>query len=441
MSDFSFIQQHNINNRPIQLPWADMDISKGDFLQDNYLETSMMISLFSDAPASTDELNRFNEDQLNKSRNRGWYGSSFADLEYGSKLWLLEREKRTQGTLNLAQQYCEEALQWLINDGIAKKITVECSWSFDILIIIIEVERQHDENVVKQFSYVWQNLIEGDVGPYNILWKQFSNNIQLGVYNPDTEPVDDVGYICNNGSLVKAYNAGLTFKSDTNPPFVRQCNDGESTWPPTDEAHLVGMPLTDFDETDCATVEVGDFNWTAKQYGIIGHTGSIVGGKYRSTVSDGTHSLIYYNPVLNLSTGSLETTVERLITSNFFNAVGIVVHVNTITYGVHHVSAGAGVYRLAVTKEGATQWSVLTGSTVTFIGKITWDGSDIRCYIDGTERFSEANTGSSNLIVPADVNPNIAGNISVDFSNTSVRDAAVSGNLIHRDIAGKSCTA
>jgi len=261
MSDFSFVQ-NNINQ--VQLPWADIALKDGDFLQDNFLETSMMVSLFSDGPVSTDELNRFNEDVLNKTRNRGWFGSSYANLEYGSKLWLLEREKRTDGTLNLAQQYCEESLQWIITEGIAREINVECSWYTDILVIVIEVVRAFDENIIKQYSYVWDNLLApNDLSDYNVLWKRFDNNINVGIFSPINQPVDDVGYMCIDGSLVKAYNAGLTHKKPFNyPTFFRQCNDGVTTWPPTDKAHLVGMPYSDnFDGNNCDSGIIGDTNW------------------------------------------------------------------------------------------------------------------------------------------------------------------------------------
>ncbi len=441
MSDFSFVQ-HGIDNTPqIQLPWSDIAIFRGDFYQNDFLETSMMISLFSDAPASTDELNRFNDDQLNKAHNRGWFGSTYtAGIEYGSKLWLLERERRNQETLNLAEQYCKESLKWLINDGIASEINVQCYWNYDVLVIVVEVIREFDENVVKQFSYVWANVLEGITMPHNHLWKRFSDDMPLGVYSNAMQPIDDVGYICNKGTIVKAYNAGATYKTETNPPFIRQCNDEETTWPPTDQAHLVGMPFKDFDNSPCASTEVNDFNWVKRQYGKYGYYGVITGGKYRIDVSDGTQSGTYLDPFVSIPAGSIEVDIDRLITSNFFNTVGLVVHIGSTAYSCRHVSAGGGLYRLGVTKDGATQWSIAASSTLSFTTKITWDGAFVRCYIDGVKRFEEANTGLSDLVAPTDVNPNNnVGAILADFSNFSFRDAPTGGNLVHRDLEGQSC--
>jgi len=324
MSDFSFVQR-NIHN-DIQYPWADMDIEKGDFKQSDFLESAINQSIGDYAPANTDEIDRFNGDQLLKARNRGWYGSSYADGEYGSKLWLLEHEKKTDGTLKIAKQYVEESLQWIINDGIASEINVSTSWYLDILVINIEVVREHDENIIKQYSYVWEETTE--LIPENTLWKRFSDNVIIGSFGPKYRPIDDLGYVCYKGILTKAYNSGLTFRRETNPNFVRQCNDEETPWPPTAEAHLVGMALRDFDGSNCASVEVIDDNWNRKQYGDYGYYGAIVGNKYRLYVDDGTQSGIYLNPFVTIQQGSVKVDIDRLITSDFLNTVGLVVQVS-----------------------------------------------------------------------------------------------------------------
>lgn len=58
----------------------------------------------------------------------GWWGDSFADEDgdrWGSKLWLLFRSKMTPDILKLAEQYASDALQWMIDDGIASRVEVE----------------------------------------------------------------------------------------------------------------------------------------------------------------------------------------------------------------------------------------------------------------------------------------------------------------------------
>jgi phage gp46-like protein len=51
-------------------------------------------------------------------------GSFFQNPEVGSRLHLLKRAKNTEKTAALAEEYCKEALQWLIDTGRAKKIEV-----------------------------------------------------------------------------------------------------------------------------------------------------------------------------------------------------------------------------------------------------------------------------------------------------------------------------
>lgn len=55
----------------------------------------------------------------------GWWGDSYADEDgdqWGSKLWLLFRSKTTPDVLKLAEQYAKDALQWMIDDGIASRV-------------------------------------------------------------------------------------------------------------------------------------------------------------------------------------------------------------------------------------------------------------------------------------------------------------------------------
>jgi phage gp46-like protein len=51
-------------------------------------------------------------------------GSFFADTSFGSRLHLLQRAKNTDTTMQLAIDYCKEALQWMIDAGKASLINV-----------------------------------------------------------------------------------------------------------------------------------------------------------------------------------------------------------------------------------------------------------------------------------------------------------------------------
>lgn len=97
----------------------DLKLSDYDLELDKTLETCVTISLFTDK--------RIKDDQLSYGLDskRGWWGDMFSEIdndEIGSRLWLLERSKRSLETLRLGEDYCKEALQWLIDDGIASKV-------------------------------------------------------------------------------------------------------------------------------------------------------------------------------------------------------------------------------------------------------------------------------------------------------------------------------
>jgi phage gp46-like protein len=51
-------------------------------------------------------------------------GSWFQNPEFGSRLHLLQRAKNTEKTAALAEEYCKEALEWLIDTGRATRIDV-----------------------------------------------------------------------------------------------------------------------------------------------------------------------------------------------------------------------------------------------------------------------------------------------------------------------------
>ena len=60
---------------------------------------------------------------------RGWWADAYGIEPIGSRLWQLERAKRTSQTLLQARDYCTEALAWLQRDGIASSVSVLTFWA------------------------------------------------------------------------------------------------------------------------------------------------------------------------------------------------------------------------------------------------------------------------------------------------------------------------
>lgn len=85
------------------------------------LVRAVLVSLFTWRRAQPD-------DALPAADRFGWWGDSFATVpgdRIGSRLWLLSRAKLLPETVAQAKEYAQEALQWLVDDGVAAKVEVE----------------------------------------------------------------------------------------------------------------------------------------------------------------------------------------------------------------------------------------------------------------------------------------------------------------------------
>ena len=84
------------------------------------LVRAVIISLFTWRRANADDV-------LPGSERMGWWGDTFSTVpndRIGSRLWLLSREKLTARTVLRARRYAEEALAWLVKDGVAARVEV-----------------------------------------------------------------------------------------------------------------------------------------------------------------------------------------------------------------------------------------------------------------------------------------------------------------------------
>lgn len=84
------------------------------------LVRAVIVSLFTWRRANPD-------DDLPGDLKQGWWGDSFppvANDRIGSRLWLLSRSKMLPETVIRAREYAEEALAWLVEDGVAARVDV-----------------------------------------------------------------------------------------------------------------------------------------------------------------------------------------------------------------------------------------------------------------------------------------------------------------------------
>lgn len=134
---------------------GDLLLGNGQLATDEGLRTAILISLFTDARAADDE-------QLPEAGGdrRGWWGDTLAKdaapdagtardrNRIGSLLWLLSRSKITAAVQRQAKQSCEDALAWLVRDGIASAVRVVIGVQLrpgqsaaDLMTIMVEIDR------------------------------------------------------------------------------------------------------------------------------------------------------------------------------------------------------------------------------------------------------------------------------------------------------------
>lgn len=104
----------------------DWSIAGGDLLADDGLDTAVAISLWTDRLADADDVL-----PDGSGDRRGWWGDAYlAPLangqpdRIGSRLWLLARALQSLEAARQAQAYVQEALRWLVDDGVAAGVTV-----------------------------------------------------------------------------------------------------------------------------------------------------------------------------------------------------------------------------------------------------------------------------------------------------------------------------
>lgn len=103
-----------------------IDYAMNGFLlaADDGLATAVIISLWTDRQANADDALPAGTDR------RGWWGDELSATpgdKIGSRLWLNDSAKQLASVLVQDRTYAIEALQWLIDDGVASAVDVVAS--------------------------------------------------------------------------------------------------------------------------------------------------------------------------------------------------------------------------------------------------------------------------------------------------------------------------
>jgi phage gp46-like protein len=136
---------------------GDWQMSGSQLASGGDLVTAVLISVFSDRLANTDDV------IVDGSNDpRGWWGDMGASYPVGSRIWLLSRAKKTADILLKAKDYLAEALQWLIDDGVVVKFDITTEWGEpNALYASVVAWRSDGSKVAQRFQWVWSSLLPG----------------------------------------------------------------------------------------------------------------------------------------------------------------------------------------------------------------------------------------------------------------------------------------
>lgn len=117
------------------------------------LVRAVIVSLFTWRRANPD-------DELPGSDLQGWWGDTYAPVagdRIGSRLWLLWRTTVTPEVMRRAKEYATEALQWLLDDGVATSVQVDVArLGLHGLVLTCVVTRADTGQAVSlRFNDVW----------------------------------------------------------------------------------------------------------------------------------------------------------------------------------------------------------------------------------------------------------------------------------------------
>lgn len=135
----------------------NVQLSHGDWVQagpalqsGGDIVTAVLISLFTDRVARADD-----EIPDGTGDPRGWWADD-AQHPIGSRLWLLGREKQLDSVPQRAQDYCREALQWMLDDGAVARFDISAAWvRASLLGVEVTAYRKDGTTNTVKFSAAW----------------------------------------------------------------------------------------------------------------------------------------------------------------------------------------------------------------------------------------------------------------------------------------------
>jgi phage gp46-like protein len=140
----------------------DVSLAGADLATTDTLASAVLVSLLCDRLAEPYEVPSGQD-------RRGWWADAYPAQSStsrnsthltGSGLWLLEREKQLQSTVQRCKHYCEEALAWLVEDGLCTGVTAtvfvpRIGWLVAIIVLTINGQSRQYRFEFDQAAQVW----------------------------------------------------------------------------------------------------------------------------------------------------------------------------------------------------------------------------------------------------------------------------------------------
>lgn len=133
----------------------DLAIEDDDIARDTGLETSVLISRFTDRRAADEDV------LLNPEDKRGWWGDQFSEVDgdqIGSRNWLLERALLTPDVEVQTEVRTGESFDWMLVDDVAASIdiTIETDDETRSLCEQITINQPTGDQLNFQYTSVWE---------------------------------------------------------------------------------------------------------------------------------------------------------------------------------------------------------------------------------------------------------------------------------------------
>ena len=149
---------------------GNWSVANGDLALGNALLSAVMVSLFTDRvapaqPSADDVAAGLGTPGSQLADRRGWWGDTYVGRPIGSRLWQLRRAfkaglKSRTAVPQEAEDMCTEALQWLVDDGIAASVAVAASWATATALAIRVTIAQPGAGSAQSFRFqmAWDGL-------------------------------------------------------------------------------------------------------------------------------------------------------------------------------------------------------------------------------------------------------------------------------------------